>query len=82
MTRPSDIPSQAYGLTPIQAEVLEFIKQQQAQRHPSPSYDEIGAAVGLASKSGVHRVVQQLKERNAIAMLPGRARSITIVGRV
>lgn len=69
------------GLTPIQAEVLDFIEQHQAQHHSSPSYGEIAAAAGLSSKSGAHRVVHQLIERNAVALLPGRARSISIVGR-
>lgn len=70
------------GLTPIQASVLRFIKQYQAEHRSSPSYTDIANACGLSSKSGVHRVVHALVERRAIAMLPYRSRSISVVGKV
>jgi hypothetical protein len=66
------------GLTTQQLATLNFIEQYQAEHHVSPSYDEIKDALGLASKSGVHRLVHGLKERGAIVMLEGRTRSMAL----
>lgn len=69
------------GLTEIQSDTLEFVTSFQDRHRYAPSYDEIAKAVGLASKSGAHRVIHQLVERGVISLLPHRARSLNIVGR-
>lgn len=69
------------GLTPIQSNVLTFVDQFQAKHGYTPAYREIAKAVGLSSKSGVHRVVHDLVSRGAVQMKPGQSRSISIVGR-
>jgi repressor LexA len=66
------------GLTHQQLATLDFIEKYQAEHRVAPSYDEIKDALGLASKSGVHRLVHGLKERGAIFMLDGRTRSMAL----
>lgn len=69
------------GLTPVQSKVLNFVDGFEAEHGHSPSYIEIMNACGLASKSQVHRLVRGLVERGALEALPGRARSLVVVGR-
>ncbi len=68
------------GITRKQQRVLSFIQRYIFEHDSSPSYAEIGAAVGIASKSNVHRMVRALAERGAIDFLPGRNRSIRLLG--
>jgi repressor LexA len=44
----------------------------------SPSFDEMQAALGLKSKSGVHRLIVSLEKHGRIKRLPGQARSIVL----
>ena len=44
-----------------------------------PSFDEMRDALGLASKSGIHRLVSALEERGFIRRLANRARAIEIL---
>lgn len=69
------------GMTERQSRVMTFIDGFQASKRFSPTYDEIGEACGLTSKSAVHRVVHALVERGAVRILPNHARSIQLVGR-
>ncbi|MGE4528244.1 MAG: LexA family protein, partial [Rhodospirillaceae bacterium] len=41
-----------------------------------PSFDEMKDALGLRSKSGVHRLISSLEERGFIRRLPHRARAL------
>lgn len=45
----------------------------------SPSYDEIAAQIGLAAKSGVHRLVKSLERQGLIEQEPHRKNAITVV---
>lgn len=65
------------GLTKKQLGCLQFIEGYVAEHDGvSPSYEEIMHALGLHSKSGVHRLIKSLDERGMIRRLPDRARSI------
>jgi repressor LexA len=66
------------SLTRTQANALAFIAHGIAENGLAPSYEEIGVALGLASKSAVHRLVKCLEERGAIRRMPGRARAIEL----
>jgi len=66
-------------LTPKQYELLQFIYQRVKERGIPPSYDEMKDALGLRSKSGIHRLITALEERGFIRRLPHRARAIEIV---
>lgn len=67
------------GLTHKQRELLEFIKAYQAEKEFAPSFHEMSAAMGLRSKSGIHRLLSSLEERGYIRRLSYRARSIEIL---
>lgn len=65
------------GLTPTQAQLLQFIVSRGAQN--CPSFQEMMEFMGLRSKSGVHRLITALEERGFIRRLPNRARCIEIL---
>ena len=66
-------------LTRKQSELLEFLVGHAAEHDVPPSFDEMRDALGLASKSGVHRLVSGLEERGYIRRLANRARAIEIL---
>ncbi len=67
-------------LTGKQHQLLKFlIEHQQNDGDITPSFDEMKQAVGLASKSGVHRLVSALEERGYIRRLANRARAIEVI---
>ena len=66
-------------LTRKQSELLEFLVGHATEHDVPPSFDEMRDALGLASKSGVHRLVSGLEERGYIRKLPNRARAIEIL---
>jgi len=61
-----------HTMTPRQKNVYEFIEKFIAEKGYGPSYVEIKRAIGLRSKSGVHRMVHGLIERGVLKNLPGR----------
>ena len=66
-------------LTKKQYQLLSFLIEHQAEHDISPSFDEMRSAVGLASKSGIHRLISSLEERGYIRKLANRARAIEIL---
>jgi repressor LexA len=66
-------------LTSKQHELLNFIHQRLAATGVSPSFDEMREALDLKSKSGVHRLISALEERQFIRRLPNRARALEVV---
>lgn len=66
------------GLTPQQRRTLDIICSRTVDGVP-PTFDEIRTDLGLASKSGVHRLLNGLQERGAITYVPGRGRSIRVL---
>jgi len=66
-------------LTRKQSELLNFLKRHMQTHDVPPSFDEMRDALGLASKSGVHRLVSGLEERGYIRRLANRARAIEIL---
>jgi len=65
-------------LTRKQRELLQFIQERLADTGVSPSFDEMKDALGLKSKSGVHRLITGLEERGFIRRLPHRARALEV----
>ncbi|HSR56482.1 MAG TPA: transcriptional repressor LexA, partial [Alphaproteobacteria bacterium] len=49
------------------------------QNGVSPSFDEMKDALGLKSKSGIHRLITGLEERGFVRRLPHRARALEIL---
>jgi repressor LexA len=66
-------------LTSKQHELLNFIHDRLSATGVSPSFDEMREALDLKSKSGVHRLISALEERQFIRRLPNRARALEIV---
>ena len=66
-------------LTAKQRELLNFLKEYQSEFDHAPSFDEMKNAIGLKSKSGIHRLVSALEERGHIRRLANRARAIEII---
>ena len=66
-------------LTRKQSELLTYLSNHMQQHDMPPSFDEMRDALGLASKSGVHRLVSGLEERGYIRRLANRARAIEIL---
>ena len=66
-------------LTRKQSELLTYLSDHMQQHDVPPSFDEMRDALGLASKSGVHRLVSGLEERGYIRRLANRARAIEII---
>ena len=69
----------AIGLTPIQADALQYVRARISHDNVAPSYDEIRDHRGLKSKSGVWRLMNALIERGHIRQIYGRKRSLSLV---
>lgn len=66
-------------LTKKQHELLLFIDERLSESGVSPSFDEMKEALGLRSKSGIHRLITALEERGFIRRLPHRARALEVL---
>lgn len=66
-------------LTRKQQELLTFIHDRLLQGGVSPSFEEMKEALGLRSKSGIHRLITGLEERGFIRRLPHRARALEVL---
>ena len=66
-------------LTAKQQKLLQYITNHVTKLGISPSFDEMKVALGLKSKSGIHRLVGALEERRFIHRLANRARAIEIL---
>lgn len=66
-------------LTKKQHELLTFIDERIQSSGISPSFDEMKEALGLKSKSGIHRLITALEERGFLRRLRHRARALEVV---
>lgn len=66
-------------LTKKQHDLLIFIHKRVQKDGVSPSFDEMKTALNLRSKSGIHRLITALEERQFIRRLPHRARAIEVL---
>ncbi len=66
-------------LTRKQHELLNFLAARLRETGVCPSFDEMKDALGLKSKSGIHRLIAGLEERGFIRRLPHRARALEIL---
>jgi SOS-response transcriptional repressor LexA len=62
-------------LTAKQTRLLTYLRS----RATAPSFEEMMNALGLKSKSGVHRLVTALEERGYIKRIANRARCIELL---
>ena len=66
-------------LTKKQYELLVLIDNKLKENGVPPSFEEMKDAVGLKSKSGIHRLITGLEERGFIRRLPNKARAIEVL---
>ncbi len=66
-------------LTRKQHELVCFINDRLNDTGVSPSFEEMKEALDLKSKSGVHRLISALEERQFIRRLPNRARALEVL---
>lgn len=68
------------SLTAKQAELLDYLEGYLAYHNGiAPSFEEMKNALGLKSKSGVHRLIAALEERRRIIRRHNRARAIEVI---
>ena len=65
-------------LTDQQERILAHIRQSIADRGEPPTFNEIGAAAGLRTRSSVAYQVEQLQQKGAITRQPNVARGIRL----
>ena len=66
-------------LTRKQRQLLIFINERLNATGVAPSFDEMKEALGLKSKSGIHRLITGLEERGFIRRLAHRARALEVL---
>ncbi len=66
-------------LTQKQKDLLLLIDKRIKSDGVPPSYDEMKDALGLASKSGIHRLITALEERGFIRRLANKARALEVI---
>lgn len=66
-------------LTKKQHRLLMFINDRLEATGISPSFEEMKDALGLKSKSGIHRLIGALEERGFLRRLPHRARALEVL---
>ena len=68
-------------MTPQQKRLYDIIKGDLDATGVCPSFEEMRVWMGLASKSGIHQLLDGLEERGHIRRLRHRARAIEIIER-
>lgn len=68
----------AHGLTMQQAKLLGYIRECFDICGMAPSFEEMKEAMGLASKSGIHRLITALEQRGHIERIPASARAMRL----
>ena len=66
-------------LTSKQHDLLMFIHERLKESGVPPSFEEMKEALGLKSKSGIHRLITALEERGFLRRLPHRARALEVI---
>lgn len=68
-----------YSLTTRARELLAVIREWKIVHGGVPTYRQMAEAVGIASISGIHRIVKQLEERGLIRRLDNKWQTIALV---
>ena len=68
------------GITWRQGQLVDFVRSYIADhRGVAPTMDEMAAAIGLKSKSGIARMIGELESRGVVTHIGRAKRSISIV---
>ncbi len=66
-------------LTQKQHDLLIFLDKTLKETGVCPSFDEMKNFLGLKSKSGVHRLLNELESRHFVRRLPNKARALEVL---
>lgn len=66
-------------MTPKQNQLFDYLSFEIELTGICPSFEEMMNAMGLHSKSGVHRLTRALEKKGFIGSIPNMARSIFII---
>ena len=66
------------GLTPRQAQCLKFIRVFTKIRGFSPCLQEIASGMDMKSRSNIHRLVAELRQKGFLSTKPNLARTIKL----
>ena len=66
-------------LTKKQKELYDYLRSYISKSNISPSFEEMKVALGLKSKSGIHRLITSLEQRGFIKRLKHKARAMEII---
>ncbi|MBR4927397.1 MAG: transcriptional repressor LexA [Alphaproteobacteria bacterium] len=66
-------------LTQKQHDLLIFLDRTLKETGVCPSFDEMKNFLGLKSKSGVHRLLNELEDRRFVRRLPNKARALEVL---
>jgi SOS-response transcriptional repressor LexA len=70
-------------MTPREGKALTFITDYiRAHRGVSPTFDEIGAALGIKGRGAVHALVGSLESQGFISRAANKARSLQLLNRL
>ena len=70
---------ETYGMTKQQARLKAFIVAYAAEHGYSPTFQEMADGLGLASKSGIVRLMRGLAHRGHVRFRPGTQRSVEVI---
>lgn len=76
--KPVNSANKAFGLTAQQRALLNFLEAFNARNSTMPSYEEMKEALGLQSKSGVHRLMEALERKGHVRRERYAARGIIL----
>ncbi|HEY6116817.1 MAG TPA: hypothetical protein VI172_12740 [Candidatus Dormibacteraeota bacterium] len=65
-------------LTALQERILSYVRTTIADRGEAPTLEEIGAEVGLGTRSAVHYQLEQMQRKGVITREPNRSRGIRL----
>lgn len=66
------------GLSPNEVRTLAYLRKYIGAKTYAPSYEEICAAIGLKSKSGIGAIMDRLEDEGLIDRVEDRKRAVKI----
>ncbi len=66
-------------MTAAERRLLDYITEFQVKHRYAPSFEEMRESLGIASKSGVHRLLTSLERQGCLVREYGRKRNVKLV---
>lgn len=65
-------------MTPQQQRLLDYVREYFDRSGLTPTYEEMADHLGLASKSGIKRLIEALDEQGLLLFTPKKTRSLQL----